>query len=88
LSYKEFTVKTYVARIGGSAVLAFRAEDDDQARAIVDDPEGNMRSDLQALVGADGKALWDGKSVIEAQAAAPSQHTKWEQSCDQAAFHE
>ena len=80
----ELTVKTYVARIGGSAVLAFRAEYDDQARAIVDDPEGNMRSDLQVLVGADGKPLWDGKSVIQTQEATPSQHTEWEQSRDQA----
>jgi hypothetical protein len=27
-------MKTYVARIGGKAVLAFRAEDDDEARAV------------------------------------------------------
>src|SRR5450756_1905748 len=80
----ERTVKTYVARIGGSAVLAFRAEDDDQARAIVDDPAGNMRSDLQVFVGADGKPLWDGKSAIQAREATPSQHTEWEQSRDQA----
>jgi hypothetical protein len=80
----ELTMKTYVASIGGNAVLAFRAEDDDQARAIVDDPEGNMRSDLQALVGADGKPLWDGKSAIQAREATPAQHTEWEQSRDQA----
>jgi hypothetical protein len=80
----ESPVKTYVARIGGSAVFAFRAEDDDSARAIVDDPQGNMRSDLQVLVGADGKPLWDGRSDIEVREAAPSQHTQWEQSRDQA----
>ena len=28
-------MRTYVASIGGKAILAFRAEDDDQARAIV-----------------------------------------------------
>ena len=38
-------MKIYVARIGGKAVLAFRAEDDDQARAIIDNDEGSMRSD-------------------------------------------
>jgi hypothetical protein len=80
----ELTVKTYVAIIGRSAVLAFRAEDDDQARAIVGDPAGNMRSDLQVLLGADGKPLWDGKSAIQAREATPSQHTEWEQSRDQA----
>jgi hypothetical protein len=53
-------MKTYVARIGEKAVLALRAEDDDEARAIVDDEEGSMRSDLKVLVGNDGKPLWDG----------------------------
>jgi hypothetical protein len=58
-------MKTYVACIGGEAVLAFRAEDYDEARAMIDDEEGGMRSDLKALVGADGKPLWDGKSAIQ-----------------------
>ena len=53
-------MNTYVAVIDGKAVLAFRAVDDDQARAIVDDQEGSMRSDLKVLVGTDGKPLWDG----------------------------
>jgi hypothetical protein len=80
----EFSMKTYVATIGGNAVLAFRAEDDDQALAIIDDPEGSMRSDLHALVGTNGKPLWDGKSTIQAREATPAQHTEWEQSRDQA----
>jgi hypothetical protein len=84
LSDMEFTMKTYVASIGGNAVLAFRAEDDDQARAIVDNPEGSMRSDLQVLVGADGKPLWDGKSAIRVREATPAQHSEWEESRDQA----
>ena len=84
LSDMEFTMKTYVASIGGNAVLAFRAEADDQARAIIDDPEGSMRSDLKVLVGADGKPLWDGKSAIQAREATPAQHAEWEQSRDQA----
>jgi hypothetical protein len=41
-------MNTYVAIINGKAVLAFRADDDDEARAIVDDKEGSMRSDLEA----------------------------------------
>jgi hypothetical protein len=77
-------MKTYVACIGGEAVLAFRAEDDDEARAMIDDQEGGMRSDLKALVGADGKPLWDGKSPIQAQEATTVQHAEWEQSRDQA----
>ena len=39
-------MNTYVVSIGGQAVLAFRAEDDDQAREMIDDHEGNVRSDL------------------------------------------
>jgi hypothetical protein len=77
-------MKTYVASIGGNAVLAFRAEDDDNARAMIDDQEGGIRSDPNALVGAEGNPLWDGKSAIQAQEATAAQHAEWEQSRDQA----
>jgi hypothetical protein len=77
-------MKTYVASIGGNAVLAFRAEDDENARAMIDDQEGGIRSDLEVLVGAEGKPLWDGKSAIQAQEATAAQHAEWEQSRDQA----
>lgn len=80
----EFTLKTYVASIGGKSVLAFRAEDDDQARMIIDDHEGSMRSDLRVLVGTDAKPLWDGKSAIQVREATAAQHAEWEQSRDQA----
>ena len=40
----EFTMNTYVAIIGGKAVLTFRAADDDQAHAMIDDQEGSVRS--------------------------------------------
>jgi hypothetical protein len=77
-------MRTYIASIGGQAVMAFRAQDDDQARAIIEDPDGSMRSDLQTLVGTDGKPLWDGKSAIEVREATAAQHAEWEQSRDQA----
>ena len=77
-------MKTYVASIGGKAVLAFRAEDDDEAHAMIDDQEGSMRSDLKVLVGTDGKPLWDGKSAIQVREATAAQHAEWEQSRDQA----
>ena len=50
-------MNTYVAVIGGKAVLTFRAVDDDKAHAMIDDQEGSMRSDLKVLVDADGKPL-------------------------------
>ena len=77
-------MKTYVAGVGGKAVLAFRAEDDDEARAIIDDEKGSMRSDLKVLVGMDGKPLWDGESAIEMREATVAQHAEWKQSRDQA----
>jgi hypothetical protein len=77
-------MNTYVAIINGKAVLAFRADDDDEARAIVDDKEGSMRSDLKVLVGMDGKPLRDGESAIEAREATAAQHAEWKQSRDQA----
>jgi hypothetical protein len=78
----ETVMQTYVASIGGTPIMAFRAEDDDQARAIME--EHNMRSDLHTLVGADGKPLWDGKSDIQVEEASPAQQADWEQSRDQA----
>jgi hypothetical protein len=83
-SETEFTVNTYVAIIGGKAVLTFRAVGDDEAHAIVNDQEGSMRSDLKVLVDADGKPLWDGKSAIQVREATAAEHSEWKQSRDQA----
>ena len=77
-------METYVAEIGGKAVLAFRAEADDGANAVIDDDRGAMRSDLRALTGTDGNPLWDGKSVIHVRLATATEHAEWEQSRDQA----
>ena len=77
-------MNTYVAVIDGKAVLAFRAVDDDQACAMIDDQEGSMRSDLKVLVGTDGKPLWDGKSAIHVREATATQHREWKQARDQA----
>jgi hypothetical protein len=77
-------MKTYVACIGEVAILAFRAENDDEAHEMIDDEEGSIRSDLRALVGTDEKPLWDGKSAIQVREATTAQHVEWEQSRDQA----
>jgi hypothetical protein len=53
-------MKTYVACVGEEAVLAFRAENDDEAHELIDDEEGSIRSDLKVLVGTGEKSLWDG----------------------------
>jgi len=77
-------MKTFVACIGEEAVLAFRAENDDDAHAMIDDEEGSIRSDLKVLVGTDEKPLWDGKSALQVREATAAQHAEWEQSRDQA----
>ena len=73
-------MNTYVILIAGKAVLAFRAGDDDQARAMIDNQEGSMRSDLKVLVGTDGKPLWDGKSSMQVREATAAEHAEWKQS--------
>jgi hypothetical protein len=83
-SETEFTMNTYVAIIGGKAVLTFRAVDDDQALAMIDDQEGSMRSDLKVLVDTDGKPLWDGESAIQVREATAAEHAEWKRSRDQA----
>jgi hypothetical protein len=80
----EFTMNTYVAIIGWKAVLTFRAVDDDQARAMIDDQEGSVRSDLKVLVDMDGEPLWDGKSAIQVREATAEQDAEWKRSRDQA----
>jgi hypothetical protein len=77
-------MKTYVACIGGEAVLAFRAENDDEAQEMIDDQEGGIRSDLKTLIGEDETPLWDGKSALQMREATAAQHAEWEQSRDQA----
>jgi hypothetical protein len=42
-------MRTYVARIGDEAVLAFRADDDEEAHEIIENHEG-LQSDLKMLV--------------------------------------
>jgi hypothetical protein len=69
-------MNTYIAIIGGKAVLTFRAVDDDQAHAMIDDQEGSVRSDLKVLVDTDGKPLWDGKSAIQVREATAAQHAE------------
>jgi hypothetical protein len=75
-------METYVVNVGGNAVLAFRAEDDEQARAVAH--SSNMQSDLRTLTDMDGKPLWDGTSDIQVLRASADHHAEWEQSRDQA----
>jgi hypothetical protein len=75
-------MQTYVATIGDKAVLAFRAEDDDQARALI--KKNSTRSELRLLTDDDGKPLWDGQSPIGVREASADEHAEWESSRDEA----
>ena len=75
-------MQTYVVSIGGKAVLAFRAEDDEQAREVAHST--SMQSDLRTLTDTDGKSLWDGKADIQVLRASAAHDAEWQQSRDQA----
>jgi hypothetical protein len=75
-------MKTYVAVIGGEALLAFRAEDDEQAQAIAGDDEGDVRTALLEVVRVEGTPLWDGSSPINVRPATDAEHKVWENETD------
>jgi len=75
-------MQTYVVSIGGKAVLAFRAEDDEQAREVAHST--SMQSDLRTLTDTEGKALWDGNAEIQVLRASVAHDAEWQQSRDQA----
>jgi hypothetical protein len=75
-------MQTYVASLNGKPLLAFRAEDDEQAREVLEG--GGMRSDLQTLTDMNGQPLWDGKSPIGLREATAAEHAEWEKSRDDA----
>jgi hypothetical protein len=75
-------MQTYVVSIGGKTALAFRAEDDEEARAAAH--SSSMQSDLRTLTDLDGKPLWDGKAEIQVLRASAAHDAEWQQSRDQA----
>jgi hypothetical protein len=78
-------MKTYVAEIGGEAVMAFRAMDDDDARDMVSNEDGDVRQALDessGVVRADGSPLWDGKSEIIARPATDAEDGIWQEARD------
>jgi len=70
-------MRTYVAEINGEAIVAFRADDDDQAYDIVNDADGGLQISLMDFDRADGDVLWDGATEIVARRATVIEHAKW-----------
>jgi hypothetical protein len=78
-------MKTYVAEINGEAVMAFRAMDDDDARDMVSDEDGDLQHSLNessGMVRADGTPLWDGKTEIIARPATETEDENWRKARD------
>jgi hypothetical protein len=74
------TMKTYVAEINGEAVMAFRATDDDDARDMASDEDGDLQQSLNDSSGVtreDGSPLWDGKSEIRVRPATEAEDEDW-----------
>jgi hypothetical protein len=79
------TMKTYVAEINGEAVVAFRAMDDDDARDMVTDEDGDLQQSLvesSGMVREDGSPLWDGRSEIIARPATQAEDDSWRKARD------
>jgi hypothetical protein len=83
-------MRTYVAEIDGQAIVAFRAEDDQDAQCIVFNQNGGhrlglsgddaFRADDRGHVLWNRKAaivLWNGKAPITCRPASPEEHEKW-----------
>ena len=68
-------MNTYVANIR-KAALTFRAVDDDQADAMIDDQEGSVRSDLKVLVDTEENRFGMGSQPLRCERLA-AQHAEW-----------
>jgi hypothetical protein len=74
------TMRTYVAEINGEALIAFRAEGDNDAYHIVNETNGDLRLGLNGffgLVRVDGNPLWDGETEIKVRPATGSEDKIW-----------
>lgn len=75
-------MKTYVAEINGEAILAFRAETDDDARQKMNGEIQRDRNGFAGLLRENGEVLWDGESEIETRLASDDEHGRWCQARD------
>jgi hypothetical protein len=73
--------------IAGEPVMAFRAEDQEEAQDLVHGEEserGGIKTVLLEYGREDGKPLWDGTSELTARAATQAEHNEWEELRDAA----
>jgi hypothetical protein len=73
-------MRTYVAEVNGEALIAFRAEGDNDAYHIVNETNGDLQLGLNGfngVVGVDGNPLWDGATEIKVRQATDSEDKIW-----------
>jgi hypothetical protein len=71
--------------INGEAVVAFRASDQEDARAKTNDEDGDLQqrlNDSSGFVRADGSTLWDGRSEISVRPATEAEDESWRKARD------
>jgi hypothetical protein len=84
---KERALETFVVEIAGEPVMAFRAENEEEAQELVngdDSGRGGIKTVLSQYSREDGKPLWDGASELTARAASQAEHNEWEELRDAA----
>jgi hypothetical protein len=70
-------MQTFVAVINGSATLAYRARDIEEAKAIAKEEDGEIQMTLFEFTKADGSDIWDGVSEIEVRPATSDENDIW-----------
>jgi len=73
-------MRTYVAEIDGEALIAFRAESDNDAYHIVNETNGDLQLGLNGFSGVvrvDGNPLWDGETEIKVRPATEGEDKIW-----------
>jgi hypothetical protein len=81
----QIETHTYVAEINGEPIVAFRADDVDEAFAIAHDAEGGLQLDLTCALRVDGtdpRPVWDGESAISVRLATKAEHERWAKARD------
>ena len=68
---------TYVAVVGDTPMIAFRAEGDRDAESKANAPNGIVRYNLITHNDPHGGMLWDGKQQILVRQANPMEHDRW-----------
>jgi hypothetical protein len=78
---RKRAMRTYVAEVNDEALIAFRAETDDDAYYAVNEEDGGVQLGLNGMTGVErvnGTPLWDGETEIFARRATQAEHEQWQ----------